>query len=172
MLTRTMATPVAELIKGQPAPEKTAPTDSASQQADFPQVNHFCTDSPQITTGENRFTVACRACGQRWTEVVPAGARPGDCHRCRSYQGDPAFEYAATITSRLIVHKPAAKLHKCTPTRCRSARGNVCGCECMGAYHGAYYLRERQTPEQERAELDRLYDRLEQPAWVPPSRRS
>lgn len=154
----------AELINGSLSHEKTAPTNSATSSGELTPLNRYHHASPQITAGDgNRFQVWCLADKQRWTEHVPNGARPGEHHRCPSYQGDEQHRYSSTIRYKLIVHKAVRKPHACTFDRCQSAFGSKCECECGGRNHGVAH--ELQCPcefcGQKRSDLDRLYDRLE-----------
>jgi len=119
---------------------------------------------------------------------LPGGTRPGSVHLIRCPvpylgEGDP---YPFRIVWKRIRASTNGSRHACNDA-CRNACPDptrdacVCHCECLGANHGT----ARQIPPippalavvpgtmpVDRDDLNRLYDRLEAPAWVPPSRRS
>jgi len=118
----------------------------------------------------DRFSTACRACGDAWIETETLGNRPGSAHLaiCRvPYlgEGDP---YPFRIVAKRIRAIATTKPHKCGD-RCRYALSPDCRCECLGVHHGV--LRQLTpalavvpgTMPVDQDDLNRLYDRLENP---------
>jgi len=187
-----MSQNVVELIpgkagaKGQRSPNHPTPAGRFSPgNVDFSTVEPLsaapAVAPPASLESETLYTITCRACLAAWTEPAPSlpgGTRPGSVHLIRCPvpylgEGDP---YPFRIVAKRIRAIATTKPHKCG-VRCAFSVAADCRCECLGANHGT----ERQitpalavvpgTMPVDRDDLNRLYDRLEAPAWVPPSRR-
>lgn len=184
---------VVELILGQAGPQgQQRPDNPAETGLILPGIVDFSTVEPLSAApavappapreSETLYTCICRACSAVWTEPassLPGGTRPGSVHLIRCPvpylgEGDP---YPFRIVAKRIRAIATTKPHRCG-VRCAFSVAADCRCECLGANHGT----ARQIPPPlaavpgtmpvDQDDLNRLYDRLEAPAWVPPSRRS
>jgi hypothetical protein len=125
------------------------------------------------------YTCSCRACLAAWTEPAPSlpgGTRPGSVHltRCpKPHECGPLCRpgcdgYDYKIVAKRIRAIATTKPHKCG-VRCAFSVAADCRCECLGVHHGT----ARQltpalavvpgTMPVDRDDLNRLYDRLENP---------